>query len=57
MAETRAIVIHAASYVCEDIARSQHRIGRSQGCFAVAKADIDEVLARLGQGRLLFAAK
>lgn len=54
---SRGIVIHAASYVGNDLALTQGRIGRSQGCFAVANSEISEVLARLGPGRLLFAAK
>jgi hypothetical protein len=57
MAASRAIVIHAADYVSDDMARNHGRIGRSQGCFAVSSQDIDEVLSRLGPGRLLFAAK
>ena len=57
LAESRGIVIHAASYVGNDMAKSQGRIGRSQGCFAVATDEITEVLTRLGTGRLLFAAK
>lgn len=56
-AASRAIVIHAADYVSPVMARSQGRVGRSQGCFAVAGHDIDEVLARLGEGRLLLAWK
>jgi hypothetical protein len=56
-AEPRAIVIHAASYVSRAMAREQGRVGRSQGCFAVAADDLDQVLARLGAGRLLFADK
>jgi len=56
-AEARAIVIHGASYVSEDVARASGRIGRSQGCFAVAQADIAQVLNRLGPGRLIYAAK
>lgn len=55
MAAPRAIVIHAASYVDDRQARQQGRIGRSQGCFAVSSASIDEVLSHLGPGRLLFA--
>jgi hypothetical protein len=55
MAAYRGIVIHAASYVDEDQARAQGRIGRSQGCFAVSYSDLSEVLGRLGSGRLLFA--
>jgi hypothetical protein len=57
LAEARAIVIHAAAYVSDGMARAQGLIGRSQGCFAVAESAIDEVLERLGAGRLLFAWK
>lgn len=57
LALERGIVIHAASYVDREMAQSQGRIGRSQGCFALADEDIALVLARLGKGRLLFAAK
>lgn len=56
-AESRAIVIHAANYVSEEIARDTGRIGRSQGCFAIAPADLAQVIAQLGPGRLLFADK
>jgi len=56
-AEARAIVIHAADYVSRDMALNQGRVGRSQGCFAVSRADIGDLLDKLGQGRLLFAAK
>lgn len=56
-AESRAIVIHAASYVSREMASEQGRIGRSQGCFAVSQADLAQVMARLGPGRLLFADK
>jgi hypothetical protein len=57
MAENRGIVIHAASYVSEAMASAQGLIGRSQGCFAFANEAIDDVLERLGSGRLLFAWK
>lgn len=57
LANSRGIVIHAASYVGETMALQQGRVGRSQGCFAVSQEDIAHVLARLGTGRLLFAAK
>lgn len=53
----RGIVIHAASYVSADMALTQGRIGRSQGCFAFSNADIDCILEQIGEGRLLFAAK
>lgn len=57
MAESRAIVIHAADYVSRDLVAAQGRVGRSQGCFAVSRAEIGDVLELLGPGRLLFAAK
>jgi hypothetical protein len=57
MALERAIVIHAADYVSEDMARDQGRIGRSQGCFAFSDEVLTPLLARLGPGHLLFAGK
>lgn len=57
MAEARAIVIHAASYVDPGMASGLGRIGRSQGCFAVTPREIDDVLELLPQGSLLFAAR
>lgn len=57
MAESRAIVIHAASYVDPGLITMQGRIGRSQGCFAVTRQEIGDVLELLGPGRLLYAVK
>ncbi|HEX4846616.1 MAG TPA: murein L,D-transpeptidase catalytic domain family protein [Novosphingobium sp.] len=56
-AERRAIVIHGADYVSQNRALSEGRIGRSQGCFAVSRAEIGDLLALLGEGRLLYAWK
>lgn len=56
-AESRAIVMHGAGYVSPAMARDQGRVGRSLGCFAVPDLEINEVLARLGKGRLLLAWK
>lgn len=56
-ADRRAIVIHGADYVSGGIAANQGRIGRSQGCFAVSRAEIGNLLAMLGEGRLLYAWK
>lgn len=53
----RAIVIHGADYVDSSMAELQGRVGRSLGCFAFERDAIDEVLARLGPGRLLFSTK
>lgn len=56
-AEPRAIVIHAAPYVSLAILAATGKLGRSEGCFAVAPDKRDEVLARLGEGRLIYADK
>lgn len=53
----RAIVVHAAWYSDPDMIRTHGMLGRSQGCFAVGEADLDEVFRRLGPGRMIYAAK
>lgn len=57
LARERGIVVHPAAYVSAEMARTQGRVGRSEGCFAVSSAVIAEVLARMAPGRLLFAGK
>jgi hypothetical protein len=56
-AASRAIVVHGAWYVSDDIIRHFGALGRSEGCLAVANSSLDEVLARLGPGRLIYADK
>ena len=56
-AEQRAIVIHGAWYVSPDMVRDRGKIGRSQGCLAVARNDLDAVLASLPEGCLIYADK
>ncbi len=56
-AEERAIVIHSAWYADASIAAQQGKLGRSDGCFAVSPSDIAMLLARLGEGRLLYAGR
>jgi hypothetical protein len=53
----RAIVIHTAPYVTAAMARDMGKIGRSQGCFTVTEADLQQVLARMGGGRFLYSDK
>jgi hypothetical protein len=53
----RAIVIHTAPYVTEAMARDTGKIGRSQGCFTLTAADLQQVLSRMGQGRFLYSDK
>jgi hypothetical protein len=56
-AEQRAIVIHAAWYVSPDMIRSHGKIGRSEGCLAVADGDLRQVLTRLAPGHFIYADK
>jgi hypothetical protein len=56
-AAERAIVVHGAWYVSEEMIGRCGMLGRSEGCFAVGQASLDEVLARLGPGRLIYAGK
>ena len=54
---SRAIVVHGAWYANPDMIRTHGMLGRSQGCFAVAEAELAEVFERLGPNRMIFAAK
>ena len=56
-AEARAIVIHPAWYVSETMTAQHGKLGRSEGCFALSDAGLEQVLSRLGPGRLLYAGK
>lgn len=54
-AETRAIVIHSAWYAEPQVLAESGLLGRSEGCFALPYQSLQEVLARLGPGRFLYA--
>jgi hypothetical protein len=56
-AASRAIVVHGAWYVSDEIAKDHGVLGRSEGCFAVAPSSIADVLSSLGSGRLIYAGK
>jgi hypothetical protein len=56
-AASRAIVVHGAWYVSEEMAQQHRVLGRSEGCFALAQSSIQEVLSMLGSGRLIYADK
>jgi L,D-transpeptidase catalytic domain len=56
-AAARAIVVHGAWYVSDEMVGHTGMLGRSEGCFAVAESSLDEILARLGPGRLIYAGK
>jgi hypothetical protein len=56
-AEGRAIVVHSAWYAEPEVIQEHGKLGRSEGCFAMSYASLQEVLARLGPGRMLYADK
>ena len=56
-AHGRAIVVHGAWYANPDMIRTHGMLGRSQGCFAFAERELEQVFARLGPGRMIYAAK
>ena len=54
-AHDRAIVMHPAWYAAPDMLSKWGKLGRSEGCFAMAPNDFNEALWHLSGGRLLFA--
>jgi hypothetical protein len=56
-AEGRAIVVHSAWYAEPEVLGEHGKLGRSEGCFAMSYRSLQEVLARLGPGHLLYADK
>ncbi|MBW8752732.1 MAG: murein L,D-transpeptidase catalytic domain family protein [Sphingomonadales bacterium] len=55
LALDRAIVVHPAWYVDQAMIAKWGKIGRSEGCFAMAPGDFNEALWHLSGGRLLYA--
>jgi len=51
----RAIVMHPAWYAAPDMLAKYGKLGRSEGCFAMAPEDFSLALTYLGGGRLLYA--
>jgi L,D-transpeptidase catalytic domain len=54
-ARERAIVMHGASYVSDEVVRAQGRLGRSWGCPALRDSVAREVIDRVKGGGLIFA--
>lgn len=52
---SRAIVMHSAWYAEPAMLAKWGKLGRSNGCFAMAPEDFNEALWHLSGGRLLFA--
>lgn len=53
-AKERAIVMHGASYVCEDFIDSYGRLGRSQGCPALPVSENEKIIDVIKDGSVLF---
>ncbi|UZK70555.1 murein L,D-transpeptidase catalytic domain family protein [Sphingomonas sp. S1-29] len=53
----RAIVVHGAWYAEAEMLALHGKLGRSQGCFAVGEARLQQVFNHLGEGALIYAAK
>ena len=56
-AMARGIVVHSAPYAEPEFAEELGKLGRSEGCFALAQLSLFLVLKRLGPGRLLYSDK
>jgi hypothetical protein len=56
-ARSRSIVVHGAPYVSEGTINALGRLGRSQGCPAVAPEVADEVINTIGDKTVLFINK
>ena len=56
-AEARAIVIHPAWYAEPSHLAVHGILGRSEGCFAMARTSMSETLSRLSPGHFLYAGR
>jgi hypothetical protein len=54
-AMSRAIVIHGAWYVSDDMIRKSGRLGRSEGCPALSTAVAPRIIGMIEGGSVLFA--
>ena len=52
---SRAIVMHPAAYAAPSHIAQWGKLGRSEGCFAMAPGEFNEALWNLSGGRLLYA--
>jgi len=53
----RAIVMHSADYATQEHVDRWGKLGRSNGCFAMAPQDFREALWHLSGGRLLYSER
>lgn len=53
-AESRAVVVHGADYVCEEFVRAHGRLGRSQGCPALPVEQAGAIVRAIKGGSVLY---
>ena len=53
-AESRAVVVHGAEYVCDDFVKAHGRLGRSQGCPVLPVAETDAIVRAIQGGAVLY---
>ncbi|WP_201982155.1 murein L,D-transpeptidase catalytic domain family protein [Hymenobacter rubidus] len=53
-AESRAVVVHGAEYVCDDFVKAHGRLGRSQGCPALPVAETAAIVKAIKGGSVLY---
>ena len=53
-AESRAVVVHGAEYVCQDFVRTHGRLGRSQGCPALPVAETTAIVQAIKGGSVMY---
>ena len=56
-ARRRAIVIHSAAYAEPDMIDAHGKLGRSNGCIAFSKQDLDAFLADVPAGTLIYVGR
>ena len=53
-AESRAVVVHGAEYVCASFVKQHGRLGRSQGCPALPVAETPAIVRTIKGGSILY---
>ncbi|MFC7668755.1 murein L,D-transpeptidase catalytic domain family protein [Hymenobacter humi] len=53
-AESRAVVVHGAEYVCQDFVNAHGRLGRSQGCPALPVAETTAIVKAIKGGSVMY---
>jgi hypothetical protein len=53
-AESRAVVVHGAEYVCQDFVEAHGRLGRSQGCPALPVAETTAIVKAIKGGSIMY---